>query len=43
MVAMQVFGSILYNGHTKDEFVVERTTAFVDQVCVLICVYVTQC
>jgi hypothetical protein len=27
-----VSGSILYNGHNKDEFVVERTTAFVDQV-----------
>jgi hypothetical protein len=22
----------MYNGHTKDEFVVQRTTAFVDQV-----------
>jgi hypothetical protein len=29
---LQVSGSILYNGHNKDEFVVERTTAFVDQV-----------
>ncbi|WIA42005.1 hypothetical protein OEZ86_009302 [Tetradesmus obliquus] len=28
---LQVSGSILYNGHNKDEFVVERTTAFVDQ------------
>jgi hypothetical protein len=31
-VLLQVSGSILYNGHNKDEFVVERTTAFVDQV-----------
>lgn len=28
----QVSGQVHYNGHTKDQFVVERTTAFVDQV-----------
>jgi hypothetical protein len=29
---------VLYNGHTKDEFVVQRTTAYVDQVGVSVLV-----
>jgi hypothetical protein len=29
---LQVTGRVRYNGYTKDEFVVERTTALVDQV-----------
>jgi len=32
MCVLQVAGDVLYNGHSKDEFVVERTAAFVDQV-----------
>jgi hypothetical protein len=29
--APQVSGEVLYNGHTKEQFVVQRTAAFVDQ------------
>lgn len=31
-ILLQVSGDVLYNGHSKDELVVQRTTAYVDQV-----------
>ena len=30
--ALQTTGSVLYNGHSFEEFVVQRTAAYIDQV-----------